>query len=126
MGAQRDRDLPRQSPSRAALSAEGLLCPSDLWALPFSPLAGPQLKDRLGRNGLNTVGSLECCFKEAHGESKDSTRTCLGQVTLQTQSALWKWEEVTWEFKRESRQPQAWEQQRMAWQSTPIASFTPR
>lgn len=125
MGAQHDRDLRRQLPPRAALSAEGLLC-SDLWALPLCLLAGPQLKDGLGRNGLNTVGSLGCCFKEAHGESKDSARTCLGQVTLQTQSALWKWEEVTWEFKRESRQPLAWEQQRMTWQSTPIASFTPR
>lgn len=89
MGTQHDRDLPRQSPPRAALSAEGSLC-LDLWVLPLSPLAGPQLKDMVGRDGLITAGSLGCCLKEAHGESKDSARACLGQVTLQTQSPLGK------------------------------------
>lgn len=34
------------------------------------PLAGSQQKDRLGRDGMNTVGSLGCCLKEDVGKPR--------------------------------------------------------
>lgn len=44
----------------------------------------------LEKDGIDIVGSLDCCMKGAHGETKGSARACLGQMTLQTQGLLGK------------------------------------